>query len=168
MVLDDDDAFLPSKIEAQIAAMRQADASFSSTEGLIGVGLYDHTKSYQRLNRQRFWPYLTRKLGRQGIDLKELGDLPERITHRSVLAHNYIITSSVCMRRALFDRLGPFRLDRPMHTDMPEDLDLWLTVTKAEGAEGHGVYLRQPLVYYDATRLYRDQAAPAPAADELM
>lgn len=44
---DDDDTWFPNKIELQIKAMRETGCKMSSTDGLIGFGMFDPTKSYK-------------------------------------------------------------------------------------------------------------------------
>lgn len=42
---DDDDIWFPNKIEYQIHAIKKTGCKMSSTDGLIGKGVYDSTKS---------------------------------------------------------------------------------------------------------------------------
>ena len=102
-------------------------------------------------------------------ELRALGNFPRTLSARLLRIHNYVVTSSVCFTRELWARRGPFRLLH-MHTNMPEDYELWLRFfagdgdggggAKAGGAAARGVYLPEPLVYYDAGK-YDQQAAVA-------
>jgi glycosyltransferase involved in cell wall biosynthesis len=42
----DDDIWLPNKIELQINAMKISGCKMSSTDGLIGTGVYNENKKY--------------------------------------------------------------------------------------------------------------------------
>ena len=155
MLLDDDDEFLPTKVQEQIAAMIAGNFSFSATEALIGHGAFrPQQQRYKLFNREYFWQVLRRKFARGGVEMEE--NFPAAITLSLLQIHNYLITSSVCFTRELFNRYGPFDVTTRMHTDMPEDLALWLRMF-GEGAEkgdqasspAQGAYMKQPLVYYD-------------------
>ena len=46
--LDDDDYFLPTKIEKQVKAMKKTGCFISCTEGYCGKGSYDNNKKYKQ------------------------------------------------------------------------------------------------------------------------
>jgi GT2 family glycosyltransferase len=186
MLLDDDDAFLPTKVHDQIASMRRGKYTFSATEAFIGHGGYRPTQQkYKRFNRGFFWSTLQKKFAGHGMPLG--GNFPAEISLGMLKVHNYLITSSVCFTRELFQQHGPFDTRTRMHTDMPEDLDLWLRMfgdeqagvgaASSEDAHTHsevgtevpqavqanGVYLVEPLVYYDLDHGLRPSSTKAQA-----
>jgi GT2 family glycosyltransferase len=168
MFLDDDDMFLPTKVRDQITAMKRGRFQFSATEAFIGHGGFrPKQKVYKRFNRDFFWRGHQKKFATHGMPLSE--NFPTDITLELLKVHNYLITSTVCFTKELFEEHGPFDIATRMHTDMPEDLDLWLRMFgsnqeqhkeqhKEAGPESgsaetpvgvRGVYLVEPLVYYD-------------------
>ena len=52
---DDDDIWLPNKLTLQIDAMQKTGCKISSTDGLVGVGIYDKNKIYQKYNAQYYY-----------------------------------------------------------------------------------------------------------------
>ena len=46
--LDDDDIWLPKKLELQFNALENSNYKMCSTEGLIGEGVYDSSKKYKK------------------------------------------------------------------------------------------------------------------------
>ena len=52
--LDDDDYWLPDKLEKQLTAMLTSRCLISCTDGLIGKGVYDKTKRYTLYNKERY------------------------------------------------------------------------------------------------------------------
>ena len=46
---DDDDIWFPSKIELQLNAMNKTGCKMSSTDGLIGVGVYNNNNFYKKI-----------------------------------------------------------------------------------------------------------------------
>ena len=59
--LDDDDIWLPTKLEIQINQMIENDNIFSSTEGYFGNGVYDVNKKYPLYNGEHFFKNLKKK-----------------------------------------------------------------------------------------------------------
>ena len=47
---DDDDIWMPDKLELQINAMKRTGCRMSSTEGFFGYGIYDSDKTYSKYN----------------------------------------------------------------------------------------------------------------------
>jgi glycosyltransferase involved in cell wall biosynthesis len=100
--LDSDDQWLPVKLERQIAVFK----------GYSDVGLI-HANAYVK-NEQQFLDrlYHTEYKRRSGTALLEL------------IHSNYIITSTVVVRRSLFDVAGFFPINPALRSG--EDYDLWL------------------------------------------
>ena len=52
---DDDDIWFPNKIEFQLKAMQETGCKMSSTDGLIGNGIFNLTKSYKKYNAEHHY-----------------------------------------------------------------------------------------------------------------
>jgi glycosyltransferase involved in cell wall biosynthesis len=131
--LDDDDVWLPAKIEKQLAAIHGTQIEMSCTEIYAGDGAPCGDLEYPLYYRDHL------KL-----------DLPALLTHEHVRSQNYITHSSVIMRRSLFDRAGPY-LEIPLQGHVVdgervvEDWALWRSCFRYTRCR----YLHEPLVYYD-------------------
>ncbi len=104
---DADDIWEPTKLERQVAALRsmpQIDVAFG---GAINFGLFDG-----------LWH-----------EPPGAGLLDEREFARAMYRANFVCSSTAVVRKALFERIGPF-VDR-----LPcEDYDFWLRALKARAA----------------------------------
>lgn len=139
---DDDDVWLPHKLETQIAAMKAHGAAMSCTEGYIGAGVYDPSKTYMRYNSEHYHSQLVHiyKSSTQPTALDS--GFPTIWTSAFLGVHNCVITSSVVMAKDVFERIGGMKNVRNGH----EDYACW----KAALVHTDCVYVSDPLVYYDA------------------
>jgi len=136
--LDDDDIWLPNKLEIQVEAIEKSKNGFSGTEGYYGEGVYDENKVYPRYNSEHFLKILKRKYRKTNY-LKK-GSFPKEWDYDFLSVHNCIILSSVMVEKQIFDRLGGFRgLTRLA------DYDCWLGLLKLTNFD----YIDVPLFYYD-------------------
>jgi glycosyltransferase involved in cell wall biosynthesis len=101
--LDADDAFLPDKLERQLALLSRGDV----------VGCCSNAWVTRDGRRQR---------------LKNSSDVPATLTFRTLLQQNPIICSTVTVRREAFDEAGAFDEDRTLIAT--EDYDLWLRLAR--------------------------------------
>ena len=62
---DDYDIWFPQKIEIQIKAMKKAGCKMSSTDGLIGRGVYDKNKKYKKYNAEYYFRTLQNRYKRR-------------------------------------------------------------------------------------------------------
>ena len=136
--LDDDDIWLPKKLEVQIEVMENSSNLISSTEGYYGEGVYNENSDYPKYNSEHFFKILKRKYRRTNF-LKQ-NKFPSEWTYEFLSIHNCIILSSTVIRKDLYDRLGGFR-------GLPRlaDYDLWLNALKLTNLD----YIDVPLFYYD-------------------
>lgn len=132
--LDDDDSWLPDKLEEQMKAIKKHNVKMSCTEGLYGSGQYDKNKKYLLYNKQKYWNYLSRKL-----KLKD--DYPDLFDLDFIKRHNTIIVSSMLFHKSLYDKVG-----KMVEGVIAEDYDYWKRCLKYTKC----VYVKLPLVYYDA------------------
>ena len=136
--LDDDDIWLPNKLEVQVDVMNNSSNNFSGTEGYFGYGVYDINNKYELYNAEHFFKILKKKYKKTKY-LKN-NKFPEEWNEEFLSVHNCIILSSVMVEKELFIRLGGFR-------GLPRlaDYDCWLGLLKLTNFD----YINEPLFYYD-------------------
>ena len=137
---DDDDIWMPNKLELQIAAMEKTGCEMSSTDGFGGHGPYDPSKKYPRYNAECHFNTLQQIYKNRGSHLMDNG-FPDIWTIDFLRIHNCVICSSVLMKRTLFDKINGFRLVRPPG----EDYDCWLRALN----HTNSVYVNESCFYYD-------------------
>jgi glycosyltransferase involved in cell wall biosynthesis len=129
---DDDDVWLPEKIELQLKRMKEDSTFFCATEGYFcetpwkSEELENELRShfsgrYKQYNSQHYWPRLQQLYG--GIDR-----FPRIWTPPFIHRHNGIILSSVLVYKKVLDYVGGFR-DLNMREN-PEDWDLWKRISQ--------------------------------------
>ena len=64
--LDDDDYWMPDKIEKQLDAMISTRCQISCTDGYFGAGMYDPNKKYQMYNKERYFGVIKNIFNRKG------------------------------------------------------------------------------------------------------
>lgn len=139
--LDDDDSWLPHKLELQLKTLKERGAEASCTEALIGMGFYDASTSYQRFMTQRFFEEVRYILSMHGYTLGDA--FPNSFDHGLLSKHNLVITSSVLVKRDILEKIG-FMQTVPLGQ---EDYSCWLEVSK----HTQFAYVSEPCLYYDST-----------------
>lgn len=137
--LDDDDLWLPEKLSRQLRAMARTGHRMSCTDGLMGDGPMRPRSRYPVYLREYFGDFCVEFYERTGRHWT--GRLPDVFTRDLVRDHNFIITSSVVVERALLDETGGFNC-------LPkgqEDVDLWLRCLERVDC----LHVHEPLIYYD-------------------
>ncbi len=136
--LDDDDVWLPDKLQIQIETMENSKNDISCTEGYYGEGIYDSNQNYPKYNSEHFFKILKRKYRKTNY-LKN-NSFPNEWDLDFLSVHNCIILSSTVIKKDLYMRLGGFR-------GLPRlaDYDLWLSALKLTNLD----YINVPLFYYD-------------------
>ena len=61
--LDDDDVWMPEKLEIQLKDMRENNSKFSSTEGFYGEGRYNKDADYQLYNDEKYYSVIKKYSG---------------------------------------------------------------------------------------------------------
>lgn len=146
--LDDDDLWMPEKLEIQLKSMIKNSSKFSSTEGFYGLGHYNKDAEYQLYNDEKYYSVIKKKYS--GTKFYSFLDklkgkkftYPEIWTHEFIQVHNCIITSSVIVEKKLMDVLGGFR---GLPTTLKADYDCWLGLLQLTNL----LYVKKPLFYYD-------------------
>ena len=92
----DDDIWFSKKIELQLKAMKETGCKMSSTDGLIGCGIYDSKKLYKHYNASHYFDTLRNIYKSNGSNLLDNG-FPDIWKLDFLKIHNCIICSSVLM-----------------------------------------------------------------------
>lgn len=148
---DDDDEWLPHKLQRQMEAAAHADMVVSDC--LLGYGAYREGQPYPLYNGEHYAKTL-RRIFTWRASRKKLqadGSLPRSFTYSFLRVHNCIITSTVLIHKPLLDAAGGFDLT----TKPPgEDYSTWLKLlqqrsSRFPNAPAICTYLHEPLAYYD-------------------
>jgi len=149
--LDDDDYFLPNKIELQITAIKKTTGGckMSCTDGFIGKGMYNKNRKYLKYNAEHFYTALQNIYRQHRSKLLDNG-FPDIWTLDFIKIHNCIIASSVILDREIIKLIGP-QLEIKMGGAMINnkmthiDYDYWLKALQHTNC----VYVNEPCIYYD-------------------
>ena len=138
--LDDDDYWLPNKIEKQLEAMKKHDYLMSCTESYFGNGLYNPNTSYKTWNKDRHLAIIKNIYGRKNKGHLMTQGFPQTWDEEFLQVHNCCIASSVMIERSIINKIGYFsnQLWAP-------DYEYWLRVIKHTNC----AYLSEPVMYYD-------------------
>ncbi len=142
--LDDDDIWLPNKLEIQIKKMKEKGFIMSCTDGLIGNGMFNgNVKSYKKYNAEHYFDTL--------INIYKEKDKEDLLSHKNgfpevwdfyfLSIHNCCICSSVVVEKKLLDKIQNFRLVK----NGQEDYDCWLRCLQNTKC----LYLTDICFYYD-------------------
>lgn len=137
--LDDDDFWLPDKIQSQLEAMLTRGYTFCSTEGFMGDGLMTPGVAYLVYHREYFYDFCKQFFEKYSGNWT--GRLPEVFDKELISKHNFIITSSVVIEKRILHQAGKFNL-LPVGE---EDGELWIRCLGTVDC----LHLNNPLVYYD-------------------
>ena len=137
---DDDDIWFPQKLELQIDNMIKHNCKFSSTEGLIGNGIFDYNKKYKRYNGEHYYDILKNKFNKKKSNLIDNG-FPKIWNYDFLKIHNCIITSSVLIEKSILEKINNFNNLK----NGKEDYDCWLRALKYTDL----IYVENICFYYD-------------------
>jgi glycosyltransferase involved in cell wall biosynthesis len=142
---DDDDIWFPNKIENQIKSMQETGCKMSSTDGLIGNGVFDNKKIYEKYNAEHYYKPLQDIYKRKGSDLLHHG-FPKIWNLDFLKIHNCMICSSVVIEKNILDKINNMRCIK----NGGEDYDCWLQVLEHTDS----VYVEDICFYYDSGHGY--------------
>lgn len=137
---DDDDIWFPNKIEIQLKAMRETGCKMSSTDGLIGNGIFDPTKSYEKYNAEHNYKTLQYIYNRKRSSLLNNG-FPIIWNLHFLKIHNCVICSSVVIEKTILDKINNMKCVK----NGKEDYDCWLRVLQHTDS----IYIKDICFYYD-------------------
>ncbi len=138
---DDDDTWLPQKIEKQIEAVKNSELGICSTEALFGSGVYNSQGEYPFYNRDIYLDILINIYKNSKYDFSKERKIPKVWNEEFWLIHNCAICSSVMIHKDLYKKHGGFV---PMKN--ADDYQYWRRIIKNTQA----IYIDEPLVYYDS------------------
>jgi glycosyltransferase involved in cell wall biosynthesis len=137
---DDDDSWLPNKLELQLQAMKKTGCKMSSTEAYAGNGIYDKDKTYMKYLGDFAQNHIKKAFHKAGSKLLDNG-FPKEWTLEFLKPTNMVIVSSVIMTKELLDTIGNFN---DLRTGK-EDYDCWLRALQYTNL----AFVEEPSVYYD-------------------
>jgi glycosyltransferase involved in cell wall biosynthesis len=138
--LDDDDSWFPNKLDLQLKAMNNTGCKMSCTDGLIGNGIYDKNKTYQKYNAECNYNVLQNIYKNKGSKLLENG-FPEIWDYEFINIHNCCICSSVIIEKHLLENINYMK----NVINGQEDYDCWLRILKHTNC----IYINDICFYYD-------------------
>ena len=136
---DDDDIWLPNKLELQIKAMKKSGCKMSSTDGLIGKGVYKKEIKYIKYNAENHYKTLQNIFIKKNSKLLKNG-FPQIWKLEFLKIHNCIICSSVIIEKEIINKVGKFKIGKK-----GDDYEYWLRVLKYTDS----IYVNEACIYYD-------------------
>ncbi len=144
--LDDDDIWFEEKLDLQINKLETTDHKMSSTEALIGYGIFDPNKQYKKFLSEFYIKKIEKKNTRNPFKyIFRDFVFPEIWDRDFVTRHWPVITSSVVIEKDVLSQIGGFR-------NLPKaaDFDCWIAALQYTDL----IYFDEPLVYYDQNHGY--------------
>jgi len=120
--------------------MKETKCMMSSTEGLIGNGIYNSEKKYKKYNSEHYYDILRNIYKKNGNNLLDNG-FPQIWNLEFLKVQNCIICSSVLMEKELLDKISNFKNLK----NGKEDYDCWLRALE----HTKSVYIEDMCFYYD-------------------
>lgn len=136
---DDDDIWLPNKLEVQIKQMRENNSKMSCTDGYTGKGIYNPSLTYPT-REGKFGQIIMNILYKKGsiISLEDI--YPRFISKKLIQLHNTIICSSVVISSDITEKAGYFA-----NLNFADDREYWVRILDHTDC----LYVSEPLMYYD-------------------
>jgi len=140
--LDDDDIWMQNKLEIQINEMKKNNIDISCTDGYIGHGFYNKNIKYKIYNKEHYWNKLRK--------IYTINNFPKILNLEFIKKHNCIITSSICFKKTLIDKIGFMKLIRNGGEIINgkkewQDWDYWKRMLNYSDC----LYIDIPIFYYD-------------------
>jgi glycosyltransferase involved in cell wall biosynthesis len=136
---DDDDIWFDTKIELQIDAMKKTGCKMSSTDGLIGNGVYNSNNIYKKYLDEYYFSTVKDIYQMKNSSFMDNG-FPNIWDLSFLKIHNCMICSSVIIEKDIIDKTGKFIIDRNS-----EDYEYWLRALNYTDS----VYVSDICFYYD-------------------
>lgn len=137
---DDDDIWLKSKLEIQLNAIEASGCGISSTDGLVGHGVYNEETFYRRYNSEHCYDSIQKIFSDSGSSLL-INGFPEIWNRNLIAVHNCVICSSVVINYNLLKIIGFM----PLLPNGREDYQCWISALNYTDL----VYVSEPCFYYD-------------------
>lgn len=137
--LDDDDEFLPNKLEYQINTMKFSNSLFSCSDAYYSktINHYDPRLKYEMFH-QGLYVNLMKKL--LGTDI-----FPSSLDKKELIVHNWIVASGVMIHSSLLDKVGKF-ITACETAEGWEDYNYWLGVLDYTNSV---TMINTPLIFFN-------------------
>jgi glycosyltransferase involved in cell wall biosynthesis len=129
--LDDDDYFMPEKLEKQLQVLENSDCDICCSDAYTGKGIYKNNVNYPLYNNQVLFNLIKSKYKKNYFYFPSIWDL------NFIRTNNCIIRSSVVVKKEIFNLFPNF--------SNGEDYSVWLDILEKTNC----FYLNEPLLYYD-------------------
>jgi hypothetical protein len=120
--------------------MQETGCKMSSTDGLIGNGIFEPKKSYKKYNAEHFYNTLQRIYKRKNSNLLNNG-FPKIWNLNFLRIHNCVICSSVVIEKTILTKINNMKNVK----NGIEDYDCWLRALQ----HTNSVYVKDICFYYD-------------------
>jgi len=140
--LDDDDIWLPKKIEKQIKKLNKSKNSnilMSCTDAYTGRGPYNKNEKYQKYNKEMALKHILRTTNM--TEIPRIFDLDYIEKNNTILMSSCLIHKDIIKKIGLMDEL-------PLggkYNGLYEDYEYWKRCLKYTDC----LYIDEPLIYYD-------------------
>ena len=134
-ILDDDDLFLPKKIETQLREMQKMKYLICSSEAYLFNEKYFKENSYPIYHREFYNDFCKSFFGKNYSSM-----LPEVFNYQLIASHNFIIHSTVIFTRELYFEVGGYE----SVINGMEDWNLFKKMLKLYPC----LHINSPLIYY--------------------
>jgi glycosyltransferase involved in cell wall biosynthesis len=140
--LDDDDTWLPHKLETQLGVLRTSGLGACCSDAWIGRGTYDPTTQYQRMMSEHFFSEIKYCLALKRCFALDNG-FPTQFSYTLLTNHNLVITSSAIVSRSILEAVG-YMKTVPLGQ---EDYGCWLDISRHTDV----AFVDAPCLFYDST-----------------
>jgi hypothetical protein len=149
-LLDDDDYWLPNKLETQITEMIKHNTAFSCTNGIIGTEKMFNPQQYQQKQEvnQTYSDFQYQETQGQILPTEQIPDI---LDHSLMQSWNYVICSSVVVSREIMKKIE-YMDSLP---NGKEDYKCWLDILSTNLTKCR--YIKTPLVYYNNSHYYKQK-----------
>ena len=121
--------------------MRETSCKMSSTDGLIGNGIFNPKKSYKKHLAEHYYELLRNVYKRKGSNLLDSG-FPTIWNLNFLKISNCVICSSVVIEKDILDKINNMKCLK----NGREDYDCWLRALQHTDS----VYVKDICFYYDS------------------
>ena len=154
---DDDDMWLPHKLERQVTKLEATGADMCSTEAYTGEGPYNPQQHYPTFygEAMRKTHELIFRQKRKRHLLRPDGSLPDVFSREFINTHNCMMTPTVIVHRELLQSVGGFQAKYPPG----EDYATWKAIARARSLRASTMgrpdnhvlvlFIREPCAYHD-------------------
>lgn len=136
---DDDDIWLPNKLNIQIKCLENSTNKMICSDGLIGNGIYDKNKNYKIYNKEANYNAIKEIFRQRNYKLFENG-FPDVFDYNFIKnGHNCIVTSSVVVDKDILNKAGNMPFKR-----RGQDAECWINILKYTNC----IYLKDEILFY--------------------